>query len=200
VLTHEFGHTLGLGHSSENPAEPNAILRSATMYYAAHFDGRGATLRNDDIAGVQALYPAVQAPPNPNAVGLRSFVIDGTGIALGAIIRFPADAVFHPTHDAITIQLQDQTGMLYRGVAAARALRPGSRRLSYTGGVSSDTGVGVISFTWTRGNAARVVLRVQGAQFPVSSGPATLSIQFGQQRFIKQLNLQPSGVGSWVPS
>lgn len=57
VLTHEMGHTIGLGHSSENPHESNVVLRDATMYYLAHFDGRGAALRSDDIAGVRALYP-----------------------------------------------------------------------------------------------------------------------------------------------
>jgi hypothetical protein len=57
VITHELGHTIGLAHPSENPQEPNPVLRDATMYYMAHFDGRGASLRADDIAGVHALYP-----------------------------------------------------------------------------------------------------------------------------------------------
>jgi len=58
VLTHEIGHVLGLGHSSENSPEPNATLRDATMYFLAHFDGRGAAVRADDIAGISILYPA----------------------------------------------------------------------------------------------------------------------------------------------
>jgi hypothetical protein len=58
VLTHELGHVLGLGHSSENPNEPDPTLRDATMYYLAHFDGRGASVRADDIAGLRVLYPA----------------------------------------------------------------------------------------------------------------------------------------------
>jgi hypothetical protein len=60
VLTHETGHTIGLGHSSENPSEPNAALRDATMYFLVHLDGRGAGLRGDDIAGVSAIYPPPQ--------------------------------------------------------------------------------------------------------------------------------------------
>ncbi len=71
LLTHEIGHTLGMAHSSEDPDEPDPSLRNATMYYLAHFDGRGATLMSDDVAGICALYPAhVQSP-----VMLRRFAI-----------------------------------------------------------------------------------------------------------------------------
>lgn len=48
VATHELGHVLGLGHSSD----PNA-----TMYAFAHFDGRSAALQSDDIAGINFIYP-----------------------------------------------------------------------------------------------------------------------------------------------
>jgi hypothetical protein len=50
VATHELGHVLGLDHSSDS---------SATMYYMAHFDARGATLRPDDMDGLRAIYPGV---------------------------------------------------------------------------------------------------------------------------------------------
>ena len=48
VLTHELGHTIGLAHSTDP---------TATMYAYAHFDGRGASLMPDDIAGVTFIYP-----------------------------------------------------------------------------------------------------------------------------------------------
>ncbi len=48
VMTHELGHTIGLGHSSDS---------TATMYAYAHFDGRCASLRSDDMAGVSFIYP-----------------------------------------------------------------------------------------------------------------------------------------------
>ena len=48
VATHELGHVLGLGHSSD----PNA-----TMYAFAHFDGRSAALQSDEVAGINFIYP-----------------------------------------------------------------------------------------------------------------------------------------------
>ncbi|MGI8784553.1 MAG: BACON domain-containing protein [Acidobacteriota bacterium] len=57
VCGHEVGHTIGLGHSSENPSEPNSVLLDALMYYRARRDGRGASVRADDISGVQVIYP-----------------------------------------------------------------------------------------------------------------------------------------------
>ena len=62
IATHEIGHAIGLGHSSENPNETDPALREATMYYIAHFDGRCASLREDDFNGLSFLYPTAQPP------------------------------------------------------------------------------------------------------------------------------------------
>lgn len=53
LYTHELGHAHGLDHSVDT---------DATMYFQAHFDGRGAVLASDDIAGLQYLY----CPTYPN--------------------------------------------------------------------------------------------------------------------------------------
>jgi hypothetical protein len=65
TAAHEFGHALGLGHSSDS---------SATMYYVTTWcSTSGRTLSNDDLAGVEALYPSSGAPKNsPPSVALTA--------------------------------------------------------------------------------------------------------------------------------
>lgn len=58
VATHELGHTLGFGHATDV---------SATMYATAHFDGRCAALRTDDLNGLTFVYPSMGSPtPTPS--------------------------------------------------------------------------------------------------------------------------------------
>jgi hypothetical protein len=62
VATHEFGHALGLGHSTTT---------AATMYPSISTCSQGArSLDADDIAGVLSLYPPTTTPPTP-PTGLR---------------------------------------------------------------------------------------------------------------------------------
>lgn len=56
LFAHELGHTLGIGHTSQDEFESSSALREALMYYLIHNDGRGARLTTQDVLALQALY------------------------------------------------------------------------------------------------------------------------------------------------
>ena len=80
ILTHEMGHGLGLHHSWDSSfgGIPSAGDRDATMYWIAHFDGRCASLRADDMNGITAIYPATGGGPGPLTIVSTSPLGTGT--------------------------------------------------------------------------------------------------------------------------
>jgi matrixin len=59
IAIHEFGHALGLGHSTSTNATMYASTSSCNV--------RNRTLDADDITGVRALYPSTAQPPSAPA-------------------------------------------------------------------------------------------------------------------------------------
>lgn len=95
IIAHEFGHTLGIGHSGST---------NALMY--ASLTGGGAVLREDDQIAARWLYPAgtapapppppapspaaafVWTPPNPTTETTISFLDQSTGSATAWLWNF----------------------------------------------------------------------------------------------------------------
>jgi len=79
ITTHEMGHALGLHHSWDPSfgGSPTPTDQQATMYYIAHFDGRCASLRTDDINGITFIYPAAGGGGGPLTI-LTTTLAGGT--------------------------------------------------------------------------------------------------------------------------
>jgi Domain of unknown function (DUF4214)/Putative Ig domain/Ig-like domain from next to BRCA1 gene/Matrixin len=79
ITTHEMGHALGLHHSWQSSfgGTPTAAEQQATMYWIAHFDGRCASLRTDDINGITFIYPSAGGGPGPLTI-VTSALTGGT--------------------------------------------------------------------------------------------------------------------------
>ncbi|MBM4267938.1 MAG: hypothetical protein FJ144_15220 [Deltaproteobacteria bacterium] len=71
TMTHELGHAIGFAHSWEYDMGPtrDSFVWNATMYWAAHFDGRGPSLAAYDLGAVAYLYDGEGAPSPTNTPG-----------------------------------------------------------------------------------------------------------------------------------
>jgi hypothetical protein len=71
VATHELGHALGMGHS-QHP--------EATMFGSAHYDGRCASITQDDADGIAFIYPVVDRGSRPLTIDSGSTVPGGVNL------------------------------------------------------------------------------------------------------------------------
>jgi hypothetical protein len=80
IMTHEMGHGLGLHHSWDSSfgGTPSPSDQIATMYWVAHFDGRCASLKQDDINGITFIYPVQGGGPGPLTIVSTSPLGTGT--------------------------------------------------------------------------------------------------------------------------
>jgi len=112
VLTHEIGHTIGLGHSTTPPktciggtnagasctadanCTSNNCQSTATMAAIAHFDSRCASLKQDDMDGVTYIYPQVGSPiPTPTRTATATPTITLTPSMTPTISRTPTTSL-----------------------------------------------------------------------------------------------------------
>jgi len=198
LLTHELGHTIGLAHSSDDPAEGDPSLRDATMYYAAHFDGRGATLMRDDIAAVCALYPAGRT----GSVTLRHMAIVADGVAPMRNDRLVVDGTLaldggqlNPDADTLILDLRVSATSLFR-----LAVSPGQWFSNRAGTLFryrqvTATGLTTVSLSARDPGALRFRIMARGLNLSaVQADPVILSIALGAANVTRPL--PPLRVGS----
>lgn len=80
IATHEVGHTVGLGHSTDD---------TATMRREAHFDGRCAALAADDEQAIDFVYP-VPPPPTDTPTVTATLAPSATPTRTGTNTRTPS--------------------------------------------------------------------------------------------------------------
>ena len=122
AATHEFGHALGLGHSNDP---------DASMYWMMNWCASNVrTLNADDVAGIEALYPATATNSTPNVS--ISTPTGGASFSEGSAIGFTGSAVDNEDGaiGSSIVWRSNLDGQIGTGTAFQRVLRPGSHTIT----------------------------------------------------------------------
>ena len=162
ITTHELGHAIGIGHSE---------FPDATMWGVAHFDGRCASLRPDDVNAVVFMYPAGTGGGGPLSILTSSLTGGLVGISYTQVLLATGGTAPY------TWSLVSGSGSLPPGLNLS------------TNGTISGTPTTTGSFNFT----VRVTDAVSGTatkalSINVASGSTALSSQFVGQTVPTQVN------------
>ena len=130
IAVHEFGHALGLGHSSEGDATMYPSVKRCSMDFR--------TLAADDLAGVEALYP----PSGSNAlpqVAIQS-PSNGANVTEGTALGFTGSASDKEDGGLSSeiVWRSSRDGQIGTGPSFSRVLSTGTH--SITASVSDSSG------------------------------------------------------------
>jgi hypothetical protein len=202
ILTHEIGHTLGFGHSSEDPDEQDPSLREATMYYAAHFDGRAAQLMSDDIAGACALYPT----GSTGSVDLRRFAIVSGSADAGSNDRLVVDGTltlndghFDPQSDTLIFDVRAAGAVVFRVavVPGSWMVDPSGTRFRYSD--TAAVGTTTVALSATNPGVLGFTIRGHGLDLAAAGAdPVVISLALGSANATQQITPLRTGARARV--
>ncbi len=115
VTTHELGHSLGLGHST---------ITDATMYGFAHFDGRCASLRQDDMDAMRSIYPVTGGGGGPLSIVSTSPLLPATTGAAYSLSLLGAGGTLPYTWSLVSGALPAGLSLNATALSAARQRLP----------------------------------------------------------------------------
>lgn len=174
--THEFGHALGLSHSSDSTATMYPSTRACSTEWSS--------LSEDDLAGVEDLYPAASVNSAPVVQILSPS--GGTTAAEGANWTFTGKATDKEdgTLSASLVWISNRDGKLGTGASLTKLLSAGAHvitaKATDSSGAVSSTTVGV---------------EVTEVQPQVIGSTVSLKVDGYLQRGLQKARLTWSGAG-----
>ncbi|MGH9824476.1 MAG: putative Ig domain-containing protein, partial [Blastocatellia bacterium] len=202
IMTHEMGHALGLAHSWDStfPGTPSANDLQATMYWSAHFDGRCASLKPDDINAVLFMYPGAGGSGGGGGGTVTPVSISGSTLPRGGQ-GAPYSATLTATGGTApyTWSLLSTSGPIPPGLTlsesgAISGTPSATNSYGFTVQVTDGTGKTAQSDFFIIVTDPNAAVGGYGAQFISQSVPTTLSP--GQQ-FVASITWLNTGVASW---